>query len=118
MFHTIIRIANEFVRNSSAAATVKRLIDGRSSIAIALNDLSITERADAGSAPISSVSVSRDEIDDVIFTLFSDLMVLEGSADIELAPGEVADLELLLGDDGKPTTLAITRARPDYPGYI
>lgn len=109
---------NEFVKNSSAAATVKRLIDGRSSIAIALNTLSMTETADEGSAPVSSVSVSRDEIDDVTGTFFSDLMVLDGSADIELSPGEVAALDLLLDDDKRPMTLVITRSRPDYPGYI
>ncbi|TLX17078.1 hypothetical protein [Rhizobium sp. MHM7A] len=109
---------NASVQNSSAAATVKRLIDGRSSISIALNDLSITESANEGGAPIASVSVSRDEVDDVVSTLFSDLMVDDGSADIELSPGEVADLDLLLGDDDKPITLRITRTRPDYPGYI
>jgi hypothetical protein len=109
---------NEFVNNSSAAATVKRLIEGRSSIAIALETLSITETADEGSMPISSISVSRDEIDDVIGTLFSDLMCLDGSADIELVPGEVVDLELMLGDDDKPNMLVLKRTRPDYPGYI
>lgn len=108
---------NELVQKSPAAATVKRLIEGRSSLAASIPTLTITETVAEGSAPISAVAVSREEIDDIIGTLFSDLMVDDGSADIELSPGEVAALDLLT-DDGKPSTLAITRIRPDYPGYI
>jgi hypothetical protein len=108
---------NKFVEDSSAAATVKRLIDGRASLVIAISTLSITGGVAEDSPPISSISISRGEVDDIIGTLFSDLMAGDGSADIELSPGEVAALDLLL-DDGKPTTLVITRIRPDYPGYI
>lgn len=107
---------NEFVKNSSAATIVKRLIDGRSSLSFDLNDLSITETHSADSERSSPLAVSRAEIDDVISTFFSDLMVSDGSADIELSPGEVAEIELQL-DDGKPTMLLIRRVHPLYPGY-
>ena len=108
---------NELVQNSSSAATVRRLIEGRSSLAVSIPTLMITETVADDSAPISAVAVSREEIVDILGTLFSDLMVDDASADIELSPGEVAELNLVL-DDGKASTLTITHIRPDYPGYI
>lgn len=108
---------NELVRKSQAATTVKRLIEGRSSLVITIPTLAITETVGQDSPPIPDIAASMEDLNDIIATLFSDLMVDDGAADIELSPGEVAALDLLL-DDGKPSALVITRVRPDYPGYI